>query len=219
MTELNFQNWGEFFEKVPFTFFRTAVLQQKYIETIDKNTAVDGRLLEIAGGSGYTSAIVADLVRTKKASVVFSDLQPSIVSGVRDTCGSIPNMNFKVADANELPFKDGSFDVIFHQGFLEHFDDQQIISFLREQARVARTIVFDVPNGRRKDKTQESGNERFLSHKRWQELVRCANLIVYETTARRFSNPWKKYVPVVLRDTEWFHRNFGEASIIVCGRL
>jgi len=49
-------------------------------------------------------------------------------------------------DAFSLPFKDGSFDLVFHQGVLEHFRDP--LPLLRENARVTRTggtVLADVP--------------------------------------------------------------------------
>ena len=41
-----------------------------------------------------------------------------------------------------------------HACFLEHFEDDDIIKLLKEQARVANVIIFDVPNGRRNKKIQ-----------------------------------------------------------------
>ena len=37
------------------------------------------------------------------------------------------------ADALAMPFRDGAFDVVFHQGLLEHFRDP--LPLLRENAR------------------------------------------------------------------------------------
>jgi SAM-dependent methyltransferase len=50
------------------------------------------------------------------------------------------------ADALRMPFRDGAFDVVFHQGLLEHFRDP--MPLLRENARVTRSggrVVVDVP--------------------------------------------------------------------------
>ncbi|HVO76572.1 MAG TPA: methyltransferase domain-containing protein, partial [Candidatus Bathyarchaeia archaeon] len=50
------------------------------------------------------------------------------------------------ADALALPFADGTFDVVFHQGLLEHFRDPE--PFIAENARVLKRggyILVDVP--------------------------------------------------------------------------
>ena len=50
------------------------------------------------------------------------------------------------ANALALPFRDGTFDVVFHQGLLEHFRDPRPL--LAENARVVRRggrVVVDVP--------------------------------------------------------------------------
>ena len=126
MTELglNFQNWDEFFEKIPFTFFMTSQIQKKYIETIKANTPDGGKLLEIAGGSGYTSAVVADVVRTKNGTVTFSDLEQTLTDKVKDNFDSIVNLDFKAADAFKLPFEDDSYDVMQKVVMLRMLRDQ-----------------------------------------------------------------------------------------------
>lgn len=53
------------------------------------------------------------------------------------------------ADAHAAPFRDGSFDLLFHQGLLEHFADP--LPLLRENLRLLRPgglLVIDVPQTR-----------------------------------------------------------------------
>lgn len=50
-------------------------------------------------------------------------------------------------DGGSLPFEDGTFDLVFSQGVIEHFEDP--LPLLREQYRVLRpggVIVVEVPN-------------------------------------------------------------------------
>lgn len=218
MTQLNFENWGEFFSENLFTFFRTSQIQKRYIELIDKYIPEGGKALEIGAGSCYTTVVVADLVRNKNARVLYSDLSADLKNRAEQSFKSVSNLNYQIIDAEVIPYANFYFDVVFHQGFLEHFDDETIVKFLEEQGRVSKYIVFDVPNNRRTDKTQEFGNERFLPHKYWQDLVEDAGLFLHEVTARRFSNTWKNYVPHAFRETELFHSMFGESTIIVCGK-
>lgn len=216
---MNYDDWDDFFSKLNFTFFKTSLIQKKYIETICEYAKQFDRpkILEIASGSGYTSAVLANLLRKDNVRVIVSDISPWLVEKSRDVFGFIDTMAFDVHDARDIRLQDQSVDIIIHQGFLEHFDDNQIIEFLHEQGRVAKYVIFDVPNSLRNNKTQEFGNERFLSPKQWIDLVEKAGLTVHKLTGRRFTNWWKRLVPVMLMESDWFHRNFGESTIIVCG--
>lgn len=51
-------------------------------------------------------------------------------------------------DAFRLPFRDGTFDIVFHQGLLEHFREPQGTDLLRENARIVKKggiLLIDVP--------------------------------------------------------------------------
>lgn len=96
-------------------------------------------------------------------------------------------VKFVYGGAFKLPFKDQSFDVVFHQGFLEHFSDEQIIKLLDEQIRVGRIVVFSVPNNFYP--TKDFGDERLLSKKYWDKLI-SANFKLIKS---------KNYNPVRIR--------------------
>ena len=221
--DLNFDNWDDFFKDIPFTFFRTSLIQEKYINTIlkeiDNIRSVEPdkelKILEIAGGSGYTSIVLHDLLKDKNVAVYYSDLSENLCRAVASKFG----LTTLIVDSENILYEENSFDIIFHQGFLEHFQNDQIKRFLSEQARVSNVIIFDIPNDKRTSKIQEFGNERFLSNAEWKQLIWESGLSLSYMTARRFSNPWKKYVPKVIYDSEWFHKAFGESSIFVCKKL
>ena len=54
----------------------------------------------------------------------------------------VPEGEFLVADALELPFEDGSFDRLFTGHFYGHLEEEARVRFLGEARRVARELVI-----------------------------------------------------------------------------
>ena len=101
------------------------------------------RSLEVGAGSGRDTLELAHA----GASVVVLDYSPAALELVRGQARARGLTAHLVrADALRMPFRDGAFDVVFHQGLLEHFRDPRPL--LAETARVARRggrVVVDVP--------------------------------------------------------------------------
>jgi SAM-dependent methyltransferase len=99
------------------------------------------RVLEVGAGSGRDSL---ELVR-RGAQVWVVDYTPSALQLIGRQPGG--NRLLRVCgDAFQLPFAAGSFDVVFHQGLLEHF--RQPAGLLAENARVLARgglLLVDVP--------------------------------------------------------------------------
>jgi SAM-dependent methyltransferase len=52
-------------------------------------------------------------------------------------------------DAFRMSYGDETFDLVYSQGFLEHFSDREVVRLVAEQIRVLRTggyLLVDVPN-------------------------------------------------------------------------
>ena len=101
------------------------------------------RVLEIGGGTGGNSSLLA----RKGAEVYVLDFSPTALSIAAQTAEQA-GVRFRLleADARHIPFPDGFFDLIFHQGFLEHF--RHPLPLLLEQRRVLREggyLLVDVP--------------------------------------------------------------------------
>lgn len=78
-------------------------------------------------------------------------------------------VKFVFGDGFRMNYKDNFFDVAFHQGLLEHFENDDIIKLLKEQLRVAKTVVLSVPNNFYP--TKDFGNERLLTKQYWDNLL------------------------------------------------
>jgi ubiquinone/menaquinone biosynthesis C-methylase UbiE len=199
--------WKGFFDK--FSVKNTVLIQKYYIEEILNNTKKDDIIMEIAAGSGYTSIV---LLHSGRKNVICSDIEDELLEDMRVR---EPEMISMKIDSFNIPFENGYFDCIFHQGFLEHFADKEIIDMLNEQARVSKKVIFDVPNARRWDRTQEYGNERFLYHTEWRMLIQKTNLRIVKESGRKMPKIFK-YLPQFIGENAWFRKHFGTSSIFVC---
>jgi ubiquinone/menaquinone biosynthesis C-methylase UbiE len=94
-----------------------------------------GAVLETACGTGavtrYLRARLPDDVR-----LTITDLAPAMIEQVRQLVGDHANIEYRQADAGELPFADGSFDAVICQFGLMFLPDK--VKGMREAARVLK---------------------------------------------------------------------------------
>lgn len=198
-------SWEKFFEG--WTLAKTIKIQQNYIDLILKYTNKNSKLLEIASGSGFTSII---LYHSDRKNLIVSDINENLLNMIKKE-----ESGFCVKKVNSFNIEEENVDCIFHQGFLEHFDDENIIKLLKEQGRVSDLIIFDVPNSHRWKKIKEYGNERFLSPNKWKKLISDANLEIIEESGRRLSFIFN-YFPQIISNNKLIRKIFGTSSIFVC---
>lgn len=116
---------------------RILEMVQRYI---DLSSAA---VLEIGAGTGGNASKLANL----GARVTALDFAPTALERTRLT-GQNAKVELSIvqADARHLPFGSKTFDLIYHQGFLEHFTDPAV--FLQEQCRILNDkghLLIDVP--------------------------------------------------------------------------
>jgi len=95
-------------------------------------------VLDIATGGGHVAKILAPLVHN----VMVTDLTPMMLNTARNhlTENGVQNAQYVLADAEELPFLENSFDIVTCRIAPHHFPNPG--EFIREVARVLR------PSGR-----------------------------------------------------------------------
>lgn len=103
------------------------------------------RFLEVGCGTALDSCVLSRLRPLAEGIALDLSKQAAEIA-----CRNAAQLGFPLqvlaADLTALPFPAGSFDLVFSQGVLEHFEDPE--PALAEQARVLRsggTLVVDVP--------------------------------------------------------------------------
>ena len=130
--------------------------------------------LDVATGGGH----VARRLREAGINVVSTDPAPGMQPDV-------------ISRAEEIPFADGSFDVVACRVAAHHFEN--VRAAVRELARVSRDRVIVVDNLFLDEQAEEADRVRDPSHVRnyseaeWRELYESAGLRVDEV--RRFDKP------------------------------
>ena len=113
-----------------FEYVRSA----KVIEAVERaGVRLGGRVLDTGCGGGGTVVSLAE----ESAFAVGLDIDTRFSAGVRLASEkTVANVAFLRGDGTRLPFRDGSFDLVFSHSVLEHLTSA--VSYLRECRRVLR---------------------------------------------------------------------------------
>lgn len=210
------KSWPEYLKHE--NLFSNAIRLRYFIWTMQHYIPQGSRLLEVGFGSGATAALLADMGYRVTAVDINEELVENLNHRYSDWV-SQGRLEVRRADMLALPWQHCEFDAAYHQGVLEHFSDKHIIQALQEQARVAKWVIFDVPNHRLR--TKHFGDERLLSPNHWRRLIYQSGLEIVNHVGRDFSR-WMYFLPFAFFSREslakfpWFGRYFGVNSIWIC---
>ena len=143
--------------------------------------------LDIATGGGHTALKIAPFVKQ----MVVSDYSPTMLAEAEAFIRSkgVENVEFKVADAESLPFEDASFDLVTCRIAAHHFPD--VYKFVTEAARVlkpgGRFIVQDhvLPEDKKAadyieafERLRDPSHGQAYNEYEWQGMYLDAGLVV-----------------------------------------
>jgi len=105
---------------------------KRLVELVQPQT--EWRALDVSTGGGHTALAFAPFVRE----MIASDLTPEMLAAAEKFIRGkgVTNVEFKIADAENLPFGDGEFDLVTNRIALHHYSDAP--KALREFARVLK---------------------------------------------------------------------------------
>jgi len=136
------RHWDRFWERAP-SVDDVYSNEGRVAERIARAAAVSGmRVLEVGAGSGRDGILLAG----RGARVVALDYSLPSLRLIKAQAPEGGTLSVCCGDAFALPFADGTFDVVFHQGLLEHFRNPG--DLIAENARVLKPgglILIDVP--------------------------------------------------------------------------
>jgi 2-polyprenyl-3-methyl-5-hydroxy-6-metoxy-1,4-benzoquinol methylase len=173
----NDKTWGDVYSKPAskFFFFWDILVHLRYLFIILLRRPK--RAIEVGVGRGVQSVFLSIFIKD----VVAVDSSREVAMNAWSTItNSKAKARLVLTDAFSMPFQDGSFDVCYSQGFLEHFSDEQIARLFKEQLRVAHYLVHSVPSDRYPWK--QFGDERHLTPHAWHNILAAslteANVII-----------------------------------------
>lgn len=160
------------------------------------------RALDISTGGGHTALALAAHV----AHMTASDLTPRMLAAARDflTTSGVTNASYVIADAEQLPFLDASFDLVTVRIAPHHY--ASLSTAVREMARVlkpgGRLIVIDniAPESleldellNRWEKWRDPSHVRNYTVSEWRACLAGAGLDITDVETQRKSHefaPW-----------------------------
>lgn len=178
-------HWSKYYqEKITSDFYiRNIYGQREFLNAIIDSGAK--KILEVGAGTGTMSVFLSNM----GMEVTTIDNDPKVLELAKQAKAKFGGRNyFQEADAFNLPFTDNSFDLIFHQGLLEHFADSDIHKLLTEHLRVAKIVIFSVPNSYYPKK--DIGDERLLGKAKWEKILQPYKIINSSNYSLKFLPKW-----------------------------
>lgn len=160
------------------------------------------QVLDIATGGGHTALKFAPHVHQ----VIATDITPQMLSAAEKFIQEqgVANVSFKPADAQDLPFEDGIFDLVTCRIAPHHFSD--CAGFVQEASRVLKAggmllvqdhvLPMDKAAARYIDdfeRLRDPSHNRAFNHQEWKKMFEMADQEVFrvqEITKRHQLHPW-----------------------------
>lgn len=142
-----------------------------FLEMLEKYSKENKKLLEAGCGTGIISSYMANL----GYDVIGVDIDENILELSKNLAKEYFNaedkkIKFIKKSIFDLDYKEKEFDVVFSNGVVEHFEDEQIIETLKKQLYICKYLIVGIPTRFFDDNEALYGDERFLDLKKWREL-------------------------------------------------
>ncbi|KAI1366529.1 ubiE/COQ5 methyltransferase [Xylaria arbuscula] len=176
------------------------------------------RILDVGCGPGSITVDLAQLV--SQGSVIGIDSVEDVLSQARGLArdrGVEGNLTFQKHDANELPFADGEFDIVYCHQVLHHVNDP--VAILKEMVRVTRK--GGIVAAREVDYGALSWYPELLGIQKWEDIhMAVMNSNGAHPKAGRYLKAWAREAGFKSEDITftWDPWNYQEGEAVIWGK-
>ena len=100
------------------------------------------RALEVGCGTGIFLQVAA----TTGADIIALDLSAHLIAKARARVASAPNVSISLGNAEQMPFREASFDSVYGSSILHHLDLDTTLAEVHRVMRPGGRLVFTEPN-------------------------------------------------------------------------
>lgn len=172
--------------------------KKKFIKKILKY-ASNKSVIEMGCGTG----LIAGYLQKRGLNATALDLSKPVLNYAREIAEQskiISPCEYVQGDILNLNYKKKSFDVAYSIGVLEHFNDSEIISILKQQLNISKYVIFGIPSIYFNMNEKMLGNERSLTIKEWEKLILKAGGEIIEQTGFHYYKFHRRFVEI----KKWF---------------
>ena len=155
------------------------IKNKKKLINLIKKYSKRKKIMEAGSGTGIISTYMASL----GYDVTEVDIDDKILNLAKDISKKYIKKgepNFIKKDLLKLDFKSKEFDVIFSNGVLEHFNDDDIKKILKNELEQASFVIVGIPTTFFNQNEALYGDERFLKLSYWRKIFKSCNAIILE---------------------------------------
>jgi len=165
------KNWVEFLKGNPgYDALVSSVMIGELIKAVNGYATPPDKLLEVGFGTGFTAIALSKLgYKVYAVDEIFELIEPAEKENEKRQ-GSVVFLNLNNSQLWNYFLESAiSFQLIYHQGLLEHFSDEKIVEMLNQQIPLCRYLVFSVPSINYGG--QDFGDEKLMCLADWQKIL------------------------------------------------
>ena len=158
------------------------IKNKKKLINLIKKYSHNKKIMEAGAGTGIISIYMSSIGYDVTAIDIDKKIQ-NLSKKICDEYTTNNKPNFIIKNIMNIDYTEKYFDVIFSNGVLEHFSDKDIIRALTLQIKQSDTVIVGIPTTFFKKEESLYGDERYLSIKKWRDLItKSGGYIVEETS-------------------------------------